>query len=345
MPSPLLFLTKLLKNEPTCIGLDVGTHAVKCVKIRRGSNSSATLLQHSVELLGPQRDPLQRTKAVQQALLAVGAEKSPVIAAVGGPGTVLRSVIIPQMTPDELKTALTFEVEKYIPFKLEEVFIDSAILGNQPGGRMEITLGAARKEVVQGLVEMLASAGTVPSAVDLEPVALANAWETGRPTVGVEPVGLVHIGARGTILNFLKETQLQFTREIPLGGDSFTKAIAEGLKVDLSEAERIKCQPGEQRGQLQPFLQPLWEQWHSQCRASFDFYENQFGQRVGRLYLSGGSCALGGFREWVQETVGLPTEPWNPLSGLQAAGDAEQLQAVAPVLAVAVGLGVRGTGR
>jgi type IV pilus assembly protein PilM len=315
-------LKKLLKNEPVCIGLDVGSHSVKCAKIRKGSGGVYTLSSSSVEAVGPQKDLIQRAGAVQRALQAVGAEKNPVIAAVGGPGTVLRSVVVPKMTPEELKTALTFEAEKYIPFKLNEVFIDSAILGDQPGGpgrnlpggRMEIALGAARKELVQGLLEMLTSAGTAPAAVDLEAVALADAWEVSRPTSGAEPVGLVHIGARGTILSFFKEAQLQFTREIPLGGDSFAKEAAEGSK----------------------------EQWHSQCRASFDFYESQFGQRVERLYLSGGAVGLEGFREWVQEAAGLSVEAWNPLSGLQTSLSADQVQAIGPSLAVAVGLGVRG---
>lgn len=308
-------MKKFLKNEPACVGLDAGSHSVKCAKVRKGSGGVYILLGSSVEAVGPQKDPIQRAQAVQRALLAAAAEKSPLIAAVGGPGTVLRSVVVPKMTPEELKTALTFEAEKYIPFKLDEVFIDSAILGDQPGGRMEITLGAARKELVQGLLEMLTSCGLAPAAVDLEPVALADAWEVSRPAgAGADPVGLVHIGARGTILVFFKEARLQFTREIPLGGDSLAKEAAEGSK----------------------------EQWHSQCRVSFDFYENQFGQRVTGLYLSGGFAGLEGLREWVQEATGLPTEIWNPLSGLQSSLSAEQVQAVGPSLAVAVGLGVRG---
>lgn len=179
---------------------------------------------------------------------------------------------------------------------------------------MEIMLGAARKELVQGLLEMLTSAGIAPAAVDLEAVALTDAWEISRPDAGAEPVGLVHIGVRGTILNFFKEARFQFTREIPLGGDSLAKEGVGGSK----------------------------EQWHSQCRASFDFYENQFGQRVTRLYLSGGFSGLEGLREWVQEATGLPTEIWNPLSGLKASLSADQPQAIGPSLAVAVGLGVRG---
>ncbi len=296
------------------MGLDVGSHSIKCAKVRKESGGVYTLMSSSVEEVGPQKDPIQRGQAVQRALKAVAAEKSPIIAAVGGPGTVLRSVVVPKMTPQELKTALTFEAEKYIPFKLDEVFIDSAILGDQPGGRMEITLGAARKELVQGLLEMLTSAGTAPAAVDLESVALADAWEISRPASGAEPVGLVHIGIRGTILSFFKETRLQFTREIPLGGDSLSKEGTEGSK----------------------------EQWHSQCRASFDFYENQFGQRVARLYLSGGFSGLQGLREWIQEATGLPTELWNPLSGLKTSLSADQVQAIGPSLAVAVGLGARG---
>ncbi len=44
----------------------------------------------------------------------------------------------------------------------------------------------------------------------------------------------------------------------------------------------------------------------------------------------------------VQEATGLPTELWNPLSGLKTSLSADQVQAIGPSLAVAVGLGARG---
>ncbi len=186
---------------------------------------------------------------MQKILREFSSDKKPLFSAVGGPGTVLRTVTVPKMTREELKTSLHFEAEKYIPFKLDEVFIDSAILKDQTGGRMDVLIAAARKDVVQAHLDFLSSAGAVPQVLDLEPIALANAWELSPPPgLGEKPAGLLHLGARGTILNFFSGTTLQFSREIPIGGDLFTRKIADGLGLDVPAAERMKCQPAELAG-------------------------------------------------------------------------------------------------
>lgn len=318
-----------LRKETACVGLDVGFSSVKGVLLQK-SPSGLLPPKCALQEIHPAGESAQRLKGVQAVLRDLAAQKKPVLSAVGGPGTVLRPVTVPKMTPTELKTSLHFEAEKYIPFKLEECFVDSAILRDQPGGRMEIFIAAARKEVVQTHLDLLAAAGVTPQALDLEPIALANGWELSPPVDGADqPTGLIHAGARGTILNFFAGTQLQFSREIPIGGDLFTRHIADGLRVDVSEAERIKCQPGERVGEIRTLLQPVWEEWGTQCRASLDFYENQYGRRVERLFFSGGSALLSGLAEWMGEVSGLPAQIWNPLS-------------VGPRLAVALGLAARG---
>lgn len=337
MSAPALISKWLKKKEPTAVGLDVGVASVKAVLLKRAHPDGLTLLQHSAETLPDGADKPQRVQVVQKVLAGMASAKEQLAVAVGGAGTVVRTVVIPKMTPAELKTALNFEAEKYIPFRLDEVFLDSAILGDQPAGRMEVVLAAARKDLVRSRIDLLGAAGIIPRRVDLESVALANAWEVSSVgACGSDPAVLLHLGARGTILNFLSGKRLQFTREIPVGGQNFTQALAEGLGVDLREAERLKCQPGDRAEAVRAALQPSWEEWLTQCRASFDFYENQFGRRVAHLVLSGGAARLAGFKEWLQEATGFPTHLWNPLSGLIGSTPASGSEAL--VLGVAVGL-------
>lgn len=336
-------LAKLSKGAST-VGLDVGSHAVKGVKVQK-SGDRCTLLQYSISAVNPSADAAQRAQPIRETLRALGGEKDPIVTAVGGAGTVLRSVTVPKMSPEELKTALTFEAEKYIPFKIAEVFLDSAILGDQPGGRMEISLGAARKDVVQQHLDLLQAAGVAPQVVDLEPVALANAWEIGPPAAGEAPVCLMHLGARSTVLNVFFGARLQFTREIPIAGEAFTRAVSDGLQMDTAGAERLKCQPGERLQEVRTAVQPAWDQWFAQCRASFDFFENQFGRKVEKVFLSGGSARMAGLKEWIQETMGAPAETWNPTAALQTDLPRDPLQQAGVDLGVAVGLAVRGAGR
>ncbi|MBI3333751.1 MAG: type IV pilus assembly protein PilM [Candidatus Omnitrophica bacterium] len=334
-------LLRFSRRPAHCIGLDIGSSSIKGVKLAKGPQGF-TLVERSVVPLSPEAASPERVQAIQQVLKSLDGRGAPVITAVGGPGTVLRSVPFPRMTRQELKTALSFEAEKHIPFKPEEAFLDSWILGDQPGGRMEVLLAAARKELVNAHCELLKSAGIVPQAVDLEPVALANAWEISHPPSETEAVGLIHVGARATILNFLSGTRLVFTREMPYGGAAFTQAVAEGLKIDVAEAGRLKCEPGSRLNEVRAALQPAWDEWLAQCRVSLDFYENQFGHGVGRLYLSGGSAPLAGFKEAVQEATALSTEIWDPLSGLKRTAGSPGPEGLSVALGLAVGCAARG---
>jgi len=350
-------LAKLAGGPASSVGLDIGSTSVKVAVVTRASNGF-TVVKFATTPIPPQADHTQRTQAVQQAMSAIDGPGHPsgggapsrwlgrarVVIAVGGPGSVLRWVVLPKMTPQELKVSLAFEAEKHIPFKLEEAFLDFAIIGDRPGGRMEILLASARKELVNAQVALLEAAARAPHVVDLEPVALANSWAISHPGGGSEVVGLIHVGARGTIVDIVSGSQLQFSREIPLGGDAFTQAVAEGLQLDGVRAEAIKCQPGERAGDVRAALQPRWDEWLAQCRASFDFYEDQSGHGVGTLRLTGGSARLAGFRERIQEATGLPTEVWNPLKDLACACDPREVEASGTTLAIAIGLAARGVG-
>jgi len=310
--------------------LDIGGFSVKGLKLHRIDPHLEVLQAETVEISSVWDVP-RRIETIRKLMEKLGAPETPVVAAVGGAGTVLRRISLPKMSPQQLRSALSFEAEKYIPFKLEEVFLDFAVLGagDPPSGQMEILLAAARREVVNDLVGLLSPCGVTPLAVDLEMVALANAWAESPAEGKGEVAALLHVGSRGTVLDFVRGSQLEFAREINVGGAAFTGAISQGLRLDASEAERIKCQPEGRAAEVRAALQPAWEQWLSQCRSSFDFYEDQFGRRVERLVLSGGGAQLPGFKEWVQEAGGLPTQLWDPMGK-------------GPSFAVAIGLALQG---
>ena len=355
MPNPLLAqietlsarwtgVGKLLNRSTACIGLDVGSFSLKALLVS-GSFAVPRLKRMALKNFPPLADQRQKAEIIRSVVNSLnGGREVPIVTGVGGVGTVLRSVSLPEMSEKELKAAFSFEAEKYIPFKLEETFFDSCILGKRPGGRMEVLVAAARKELVNAHLELLSAAGVIPHIVDLESLALGNAWGFCRPGTGGESkvTALLHVGARGTILDFFEGSQLQFTREIPIGGDSFTKAFAENLRLSVAEAEKVKCQQADRAPDVRAALESAWEDWLSQCRVSFDFFENQFGRKVEQLVLSGGSARLIGFKEKVFHSVGLPTDEWNPAAGFLSDVDQQELVSAGSSLAVAVGLAIRG---
>jgi type IV pilus assembly protein PilM len=90
----------------------------------------------------------------------------------------------------------------------------------------------------------LQAAGLDPVAIEVEPVAAARSLtpmaDDGMPAG--ETIGIINMGAGSTELTVVTGGILVFPRTISIGGDSFTKAIAENLGMRQDAAERHKRQ-------------------------------------------------------------------------------------------------------
>ena len=83
----------------------------------------------------------------------------------------------------------------------------------------------------------------------------------------------------------------------------------------------------------------------TEIRRSIDFYRRQHrNEPVDRVVLSGGSALLGGLTVFLEAELGIRCQLANPFVSMQAEADerrAAYLAEIGPVVAVAVGLGVR----
>src|SRR5690606_29401299 len=105
-----------------------------------------------------------------------------VASAVSGKSVIFRYVNMAQMSADQMQGAVRFEADKYIPFDIEEVQIDTQKLLDLPGAEgasaeMKVLLVAAKKSIVQDQAEMLAELGLLPTCISVDAFALGNAYE------------------------------------------------------------------------------------------------------------------------------------------------------------------------
>jgi len=295
--------TRGLRKPVDAVGLDIGPASVRGVRLQDGE-TGPRLTWCGRSALPSDGGRTQRVQAIREFLAPLPLSDLSLATALGGPDTALRTVILPKMSPEELSSSLGLESEKYIPFPSAEAVLDHAILGPAPNNRMEVLLAAVRKKRIEQHLELLEAAGLHPAAVDLEGVALCNAWERSKPPgQGPAVEGLAHIGERGTHLLFFQGGRFRFSREISAG-------------------------------------RPSREQWISECRASFDFYEDQFGQTVGRLWISGEGDRPSEVSGWIQSGFGVEGIRWDPIGSLPSEG-CGPLDSIRAELGVALGLAWR----
>ena len=79
------------------------------------------------------------------------------------------------MTHDELEESIHWEAEQYIPFDINDVHLDVAILNeHNEQGQMDVLLVAAKKDMIQEYTSVV-EAGLKPMVVDVDSFALQNA--------------------------------------------------------------------------------------------------------------------------------------------------------------------------
>lgn len=450
----------MISRTQRILGLDIGSSTVKGVELaKNGDRFTVTgYAQSEISASGTLKDAIA-------AVLEEGRFKSKqVVSSVSGRSVIVRYINTPAMKTDDLKESMRYEADKYIPFEMEEVILDTVPLEENPegGGDMRVVLVAVKKDIIDEHVRLLQDAGLFPYIVDVDCFALGNAFELasgGRPVeempqappappkavddetaeegesvqpqdeAGIEeeaageadgilsemdevdepevadageatpedesagededtrdgpqlasaipdledgePVddgasaeapksdevaeavkdptedaqvfALVDIGAQKTNINIMNALTSCFTREVYVGGEDMTEAVAKHLGISPVEAEAAK-RSGEQDGAVLEAVSQTLDDLANEIFLSFDYFENQFETEIKTVYLSGGGSRLNGIAAVFSETLGRRVVTWNPAADVDVAlaeDQANRFRENAPQLAVVMGLASR----
>ncbi len=350
-----------LFGSRTTIGLDLGSHTLKAVEMvpAGGGTFKVTRLGVAPTPAGAVADGVAAageslSVAVRNLLSTAGIRGSRVVTALGGEAVIVRELKLPEMPEAELEQAVAYEAERYLPYGVREVSRDFQVLGKAPEeGQIEILLVAARKEVVNRQLAVLQMTGLSASVLDVAPFSMLRA--VGRRD-GAGTVVYVDLGAESSDIIIMEGDRLRLARNISTGGNAVTKAIAEALSLDMGAAQTLK----EERAQLMlegqqasdttvshlhDAILPVVNSIFTEVRRSLDYYQTRSrGQTITKVVLSGGTAKLRNLAPFLSEELGLPVELANPFATLktEAAVQKEYLSDLAPIMAVAVGLALRG---
>jgi type IV pilus assembly protein PilM len=347
----------VFRKSKSIVGLDLGSSVVKAVEISlEGSEPVIT---------GFARVEIPPGGSAAEAIATIfreGRFKSKrVVTSVSGQSMVVRYVPMTSMPEADLKQAIRFEADKYLPFDLGEVVLDCQKLSRAPGGgqgeratqkgeQTTVLLAACKTQALQEKVHLLQGQGLTPVAIDVDLFALANAWELcGLPAEELDEgeeraIALVDIGATRTSINVLCGGETCFSREINMGGADMTQAVARRLGIEVFEAEAIKRASEQHELEVNTAIAPVLEDLVSELSLSLDYVEHHEGVHVSEILLSGGGVLAPGATAYIEQATSRKARTWNPLEGLRVDAsrvDVEELEAWAPTLVVAVGLASR----
>jgi type IV pilus assembly protein PilM len=328
-------------KERYSVGLDIGTHSIKVVKLK--------FFKDKTELSSFDLEPVQLDLAeVLKKLKQSHNLESVNLNVCCGPATIIRCVNFPKMSSAELKQALKFEAQKHIPFSMAEVNLDGCILKDDlPENKMLVLIVAAKKELVNQRLRLLESSGLKANIIDVDSLSLVNTFNfnySDANDLKNKTIALLNIGASISSLDILEGGVLLLSRDISCAGNNLTQKLIETLVMDFKAAEILKINfEAQQQDKVKPALESVVNNLVSEIRISFDYYESQSSSTVAKIFLSGGSSRMSGLKEMLNESLGIEVEYWDPFGKIDISNniDSRRLKTLSSQFAVAVGLALR----
>lgn len=377
-------MREFLTLKPEAFGLDISDLSLKIIKLKR-KRGDLTLASYGEEKINPGlikggeiKDEESLVKIIKDALTKIKGEKLAteyVVASLPEEKAFLQVIQMPCLSEEDLKSAVIYEAENYIPLPIEEVYLDFQIVPPIYNhlDHFDVLIAALPKKTVDPYISCLKKANLKPLALEIESLAIARALIKNE--TAVSPLLLIDLGETRTGFVVFSGNSLRFTSSIPVSSQSFTEAISKGMNISLIRAENLKRKYGlevrkkvylkEKTGDskfekeiikdkriFEALIPPLTD-LIEQIKKYLSFYQTHAshehlppdGKGVTKIFLSGGGANLKGLTDFLSMELKIPVElgnPWiniltTPLKEVPALSFEESLR-----YTTALGLALRG---
>ena len=355
-------------------GLDVGSSSVKAIELS-GKGDHLTLTGLGSEPLaldtvidGQIIEREEMAKAISKLFLQhhLGAQR--LATAIGGYPTILKTILLPPMTEEELSESIDWHAEEHIPYEISDVRLSYQIIDSTEDS-LSVMLAACKKELLENLEQTIKLAGGQADIIDFDALALENCYTFNYQPADDSLVALVHIGASRMLIQIVKGHQHKFTRDASVGGNQYTDKIQRELGITFEQAEAAKLGGGRdleieeteihevvraisKRLTFETDFERLSETTSHlielEIKRTLDFHRATSDEEepVQKILISGGGSKLKGLKEYLARSFEIAVEPLDPFRRIKFNAerfDSARLRDVAPEMAVAVGLALRGS--
>ena len=336
------------------VGVDIGSHAIKVCQFKQSGKGYSILALGSVVLPegavddGTLNEPEIVGEAISNLFKNLKIKNRKVGFSISGYSVIVKKVNLAVMEEAELEEHIMEEAEQYIPFDIEDVYLDFQDLKTNTGDndRTDVMLVAAKKEIVDDYLEMLQGLKLKPVIVDVDGFALENTYEYNYQSS--ENVALVDIGASKMNINILSNGISVVARDIIVGSRQLTDQIQNVFDLDFDEAEALKIgyiAAEDKQQEIEEIFTTTCTQWVLEIKKAIDLYHsNHPDQLLTKLILSGGGSKVKGLTDFLKKETELPVELFNPFTKIsynKKKIDRNYLENIAPEMAIATGIALR----
>ncbi|MEL7500638.1 MAG: type IV pilus assembly protein PilM [Planctomycetota bacterium] len=328
-------------------GIDIGQCALKalrCTPSEDGESIEADkydFIEYPKILSAPDADAEELVQdALKEFLSRNDVVGDKVAISVSGQAGLSRFFKPPPVEVKTLPDIVKFEVKQQIPFPIEDVIWDWQQLGGTVvDGRTvdaEVGLFAMKREAVFRALHPFDEVDVDVDLVQLSPLAIFNVVchdiiedlpdpEEFDPENPPPSIVVMSMGTDTTDLIVTNGIKL-WLRNIPIGGNHFTKQLSREMKLTQTKAEHLKrnARASENPKQIFKAMRPVFHDFVNEVQRSLTFFESmEKSSELSKIVLLGNAAKLPGLRQYLSKQLEMDiakVTDFNRLSGGEVTG-------------------------
>ncbi len=344
--------------------IDIGQSALKALKLVPGETPEQVVaeafdfIEYPKILSQPDADP---DELVREALATFTDRNDlkgcKVAIAVPGQSGLVKFIKLPPVEKKRIPDIVKFEAKQQIPFALDEVvWAYQQVGGDDEANDEEFTMAevglfAMKRDQINRAILPFTVAGIEVDIVQMSPIALYNfiAFDQMKGSGTKDSVVLLDIGADNTDLIITDGNRI-WQRNVPIGGNHFTRALTKELKLTFAKAEHLKRNATKAPDPRAIFtaMRGVFNDFASEVNRSIGFYSSiNRTAKIRKVIGLGNGFKLPGLQKFLQQNLNQEVdrlETFDKLVGDEVKG-APQFQDNLASFGVAYGLGVQGLGK
>jgi type IV pilus assembly protein PilM len=344
-------------GKKNLVGLDIGSSSVKAVELgKKGAalqllNLGFENLQTDTIVDGQIMELNNVSNVISQIFSEHQIRTTRVAAGVSGHSVIVKNIVLPQMSQEELQESFSWHAEEHIPFDIADVNLDYELTSRSTDA-LHVLMAACKSDKIANVKQAIQLAGKQPVIIDVDAFALQNCYEVNyRPKPG-EIVALLNVGAATMNINILNGTRSIFARDASVGGSQYTSLLQRELGLSFEQAEGVKrgmaLPDGIEPRPIQPIIEAVSEALALEVKKTVDFYRttaHEADVAIQKILLAGGGSKLPGLADFLSKKFEIPVDVFDPFRQIEVDAkkfDPDYMREIVPEMAVAVGLALRG---
>jgi type IV pilus assembly protein PilM len=319
-------------------GIDIGQCALKALRCRPHEKDERRLVVEAFDyieypkiLTQPEAD---RETLIRDALTEFVSRNDVtgdrVAIAVPGQSGLARFIKLPPVEAKKIPDIVKYEARQQIPFALEDVVWDyQPLVGSVDEGyalETEVGLFAMKRDQVARALRPLEEAGIEVDIIQLAPLSIYNficfdrlkldgAYDPANPPPSTVVISLGTDTTDLVITNGYRVWQ----RNIPIGGNHFTKALTKELKLTFAKAEHLKrnAMKAENPKAVFQAMRPVFSDLVAEIQRSIGFFtSNNRNAKLGSIVALGNPMKLPGLQRFLSQNLDQEVQLVDQFNGL-----------------------------